>query len=217
MLGCAFAIIFSGYILDIGYYAGWLTEAHWCSLFLHARDIQTIGFALLAFLVCPYNRTELKASTFFLVLWRVLVFGINCFDIGQGHTLLSLLLLSAVYLTWFLKAWLMGEYKHSNKQPGAYYIFFPVHSVWGLLQSVFLPWHPARYESRMVSDGKSTWLVNKKKFVKYENEMLNIDKLDHVKVYLGRTLTTNEIMRLDIFDGSKAMPGWKDCREFLIK
>lgn len=217
MLGFAFAIMFSGYILDIGYYAEWLTEAQWCNLFLYARDIQTIGFALLAFLVCPYKRTELKVATFFLILWRVIVFGINCFDIGQGHTLLSLLSMSSVYLVWFIKACQMREYKRSKRQPGAYYIFFPVHSIWGLLQSVFLPWHPARYESRMISDGKRTWCVNKKEFVQYDNDKLNIEHLDHVKVYLGRLLSTGELMRLDLLQGSTVIPGWRDCREFLIK
>ena len=180
----------------------------------HARDIQAIGLALLAFLVCPYDRTELKVSTFFLVLWRVLVFWINCFDIGQGHTAIILSSMSAVYLLWFLKAWLMGEYQHSKKEPGMYKIFFPIHSIWGLIQAVFFPWHPARYESRMISDGKHVWCVNKKEFMKYEASAFK--NLDHVKVYMGREMTAGEHVILDGMVGDNAIPGIRDCRKLMI-
>lgn len=213
-LCCAIALIFSGYLLDGGLLLEVIKQTTVDNLFFHFRDIQAIGMMLLAFLVCPYKRTELKVATFFLILWRILVFGINCFDVGQGYTLCSLLSLSAVYLAWPIKSWWMGEYKHSKPQPGAYHIFFPVHSIWGLLQSVFLPWHPARYESRMISDGNMTWCVNKKEFVKYEK--LNLGKLDHVKVYLGRPLNKTEIIRLNALIGANVIPGWKDCREFIL-
>jgi hypothetical protein len=65
----------------------------------------------------------------------------------------------------------------------------------------------------MVSDGEHTWCISQKEFVKYKNEKLNIDKLNHVKVYLNRPLTPNEINKLDSLQGKNVIPGWRDCRE----
>lgn len=192
----------------------WLTEAQWCSMFFYARDVQSVGLSLFAFLICPYSRTELKVSAFFLVLWRVLVFGINLFDVGQGYTAFTLSSMSAIYIVWFLKSWLMGEYGNSKKQPGMYKIFFPIHSIWGLLQAVFLPWHPARYESRMISDGEYVWCVNNRKFSKYETGI--IKNLDHVKVYMGRDMKATERAILNGMVGSKAMPPFRDCRKLMV-
>ncbi len=213
-LACAFVLIFSGFISDIGLSAELITESQWFDNYHTFMDLQYIGFALLAFLVCPYSRTELKVSTFFLVLWRVLVFGINLFEVSGGYTAFTLSAMSALYIIWFLKAWLMGEYQRSKPQPGMYKIFFPIHSVWGLLQAVFLPWHPARYESRMISDGKHVWCVNKKEFMKYEVSTLK--NLDHVKVYMGRQMTYEENRTLDNMVGNPVYPGISDCRKLMI-
>ncbi len=213
-LVCAFALIFSGFILDIGCCTGWITEAQWFEHYFTFRDIQTVGFALFAFAICPYSRTELKVAAFSMLIWRVLVLIINIVDMNTVLSWSFIYGSLALYLAWMLKAWLMGEYQRSKPEPGMYKIFFPIHSVWGLLQAVFLPWHPARYESRMISDGKHVWCVNKKEFMKYE--VSTPKNLDHVKVYMGRQMTYEENRTLDNMVGNPVYPGISDCRKLMI-
>lgn len=207
-------LILSGLFFDLYSAAAGISIAEWQDIYSTVRDLQFIGFALLAFALCPYSKVEAKALTFFMVLWRIGVALINYFSIDPFYSPVLALFILIIYMAWVLRSLFMGEYNDRPEQPGAYHIFFPIHSYWGLLQSVFLPWHPARYESRMVSDGKNTWAISKKKFVKYEN--LNIDNLDHVKVYLGRKLTDCEISFFDVLVGQPATPGWNDCRKFLL-
>lgn len=215
MIAVAFALCLIGFFLDASLAYGLITDLQWFGYYSTCRDIQFIGFSLLAFGCCPYSRTEIKVATFCLTLCRVAAALINICCIDPSYSPWFIYGTGSVFLLWMAKAKYMGEFETGVSQTGAYHIFFPIHSVWGLLQAIFLFWHPARYESRMVSDGKSIWCINKKQFKKYSVDELNIVQ-DHAKIYLGRKLTRKETLRLDSLVGRQAYPGVIDCRAFLV-
>lgn len=188
----------------------------WQDAYAYIHDIQFVGFSFLSFYLCPYSKTEAKALTFFLSIWRIIVLFINAFAWSPQISPVFILIATLIYSIWMLRAVCMAEFKTNDSGVGAYYILFPIHTFWGLLQSVFLPWRPARYESRMISDGEYTWGVNRKEFVKYKNDELKIKNLDYVKVYTGKSLTKYQENKFNKLVGMKAIPGFRDCRNLMV-
>ena len=179
-------------------------------------EAQLIGFALVAFLVCPYTMVEIKAASFFIVLWRVFVAVINLIGLPALLSPAFLCLMGCFYLAWMTKAVFMGRYESNPGTGGAYYFYMPIHSVWGLLKSVFVPWEMARYESVVVVEGQTMWAVNRGRFVMRSVSETNLENRQGVKVYLGRGLTAHERLALNFMVGEKAIPGIRDCRRLRV-
>lgn len=207
-----FSLILNGVIGDIVLAPLNVSVEYWQIWYSIARDIQFVGFALLAFNICPYDRVELKAATFFLVLWRVFVAIINIFEWPVFMSPVFVCALTAIYLTWLGKMAMMGEIEQEEDQPGAYYFMMPIHSIWGLLKAVFIIWWPARYESIVVVDRNVLWAVHNNRFISKHVDNTNISKRKGVKVYLGRDLYRHERVELNNYVGKLAIPGIRDCR-----
>jgi len=193
----SFAMILNGGVGEI------IDPENWDYWYSISRDVQISGFALLAFAICDYNKIEIKAATFFLFIWRVFVTGINLFEPEMFYSPLFLTLPTCIYLTWLGKAAKMGVIKEVEPKPGAYYFLMPIHSVWGLLKSVFIPWEMARYESVVAVDNGFLWSVHKGKFSSVEVDKTNIARRNGAKIYLGRPFCRYEIAKLDKLVGKK--------------
>lgn len=212
----SFAMILNGVLGDL--VTGCLSYSpdEWQQWYSISRDIQITGFALLAFAICDYNKIEIKTATFFLFIWRAFVTTLNLFELEVFYSPLFLIFMTCVYLTWLCKTAKMGVIDDQEEQPGAYYFLMPIHSVWGLLKSVFIPWEMARYESVVVIDKGNLWAVNNGRFIKKETKFTNIHIKTGAKVYLGRSFCRYEIAMLDSFVGKRCIPGIRDCRKLKI-
>jgi|GEM_PF-5534492 len=209
-----FAMILNGVVGDL--VTGCLSYSpdEWQQWYSIGRDIQITGFALLAFAICDYNKIEIKAATFFLFIWRVFVTALNLFDLEVFYSPLFLALMTCVYLTWLGKAAKMGVIEEVEPKPGAYYFLLPIHSFWGLLKSVFLPWEMARYESICLIDDGVLWSVHDGRFSCVLADKTNIEKKEGARVYLGDKLKCHQIAKLNSLNGKKCIPGIRDCRKF---
>ncbi len=212
----SFAMILNGVIGDLVSSVLLYDIDTWQVWYSISRDVQLTGFALLAFSICDYNKIEMKTATFFLVIWRLAVSVINLFEFEIFYSPLSLAFLVCVYLTWLGKAAKMGTIDDVEPKHGAYYFLMPIHSVWGLLKSVFLPWEMARYESVIAVDDGMLWSVHKGRFSSVEVEKTNISNRNGAKVYLGRPFCRYEIAKLNELVGKKCIPGIRDCRRFKV-
>lgn len=210
-------LIFSGTILDalnIILPIGWES---WLKLFNLSKDAQIFGALLLAHIYIQYKHIHLKVLTFFLCVWRIIVTGINATDLNTVINIYFIIGLSLIYYTWVYR---LGHLKEINStKPDhneAYYIFLPINSIKGLLQAVFIPWQPARYETRLIVDGDFVYSVYRNKFSKKPKSKTDFDKLGGITIPLNRRLTFTERTKLDGLVGKRAIPGIRDCRRLLV-
>lgn len=210
------AMVFSGVALDLADAFMGMGIDEWQEWYAVTAEAQLIGFALVSFTICPYSRIKLKAASFFMVLWRVFVAVINYFGISAICSPTFLASMGCFYIAWLSKLALMGTLEQKDEAPGAYYFMMPIHSVWGLLKSVFIPWRMARYESIVAVEGGTMWAVDRGVFVTKRVEDTNISKREGVKVYLGRNFTSNERLTLNFMVGDKAISGLRDCRRLRV-
>ena len=217
------ALVFSGAVLDgVDAFLKWsdafgeLSLVTWQEWYAINAEAQLIGLSMVAFLACPYSRVKLKAASFFMVLWRIFVAVINCLDLPIIYSPAFLGSAWCLYLAWLSKSALMGTLEQKDEVPGAYYFMMPIHSVWGLIKSVFIPWRMARYESIVAVEGGTMWAVSDGVFVIKRVEETNISKREGVKVYLGRNFTSHERLALNHMVGDKAISGIRDCRRLKV-
>lgn len=215
-ISIAFLMILSGIWLDVSDAIFTMPFEVWQGWYSIVRDIQFVGFSLLAFELCPYNGVEIKMATFFMLLWRVVVFGANALETDPGKAIWSVAVLTVVYLSWMARAILMGHIDEEEEKPGAYMFLMPIHSGWGLLKAIFMPWEMARYESVVMVDDGTAWFVHRWKFTQKHVCDTNLIDRQGVKRYLGRPLNGFEKMRLVKLVGTRAIPGLRDCRKFKI-
>lgn len=188
----------------------------WSILYNRSKDIQMFGAVALALYFCPYKHLNTKIILSLLTLWRLIVFIVNIKSCDSQIPAMLFLLLNAFYVLWLLR--LLSSRRKTDYIPigkEGYHIFVSVSTPWGLLQALFLPWHNPIYESRMISDGTHIWSVYHGKFAKIKNEDTDINKIDMVRVPLGRRLNTKEYKYLNSLVGQKAIRGIRDCRKFL--
>jgi hypothetical protein len=193
-----------------------LSLEQWQSWYAVTAETQLIGFAFLAFTVCPYRRVEFKAASFFMVLWRVFVAAVNWWGLPIFYSPVFLWGCGGFYLAWLLRAVGMKRHREGPAQEGAYYFYMPIHSVWDLVKSVFLPWSMARYESVFIIEGGTMWAVHHERFVIRQVADTNITSRIGVKVWIGRGLLAHERLRLNALIGKRAVPGIRDCRKLQV-
>ena len=194
-----------------------IPDALWGQLLIVSKDLQIFGGMVLANLFCSYKNIHMKAITFLLCWMRLFVVVINAAMLGKEMSVISFYALTAVYLIWVAR--LLHLKKIKSQEPvgdEAYYVFTPISTYWGLFQAVFMPWYPARYETRMICNAGYIWSVHHGIFTKTLIKATDIDKSRGVKIPLGRKLNTDEMMALYLLEGKKAIPGIRDCRKFLI-
>jgi hypothetical protein len=207
----AFSMILCGLGLDVLDLVKTIDTDVWRGWYSIVRDVQFIGFSLLAYLLCPYEKVRLKVATFFMCLWRVLVCCVNLAGIEPRYPTFVVISMVLVYLTWLLKTGMMETLEQGEPKDGAYIFYMPIHSVWGLLKAVFVFWRGARYESIVIVQGEKLWAVNGKRFVTKLVKDTNLHEREGVKVYLGRFLTISEVACLAQLVGKRAVPGLRDC------
>lgn len=209
----AMGLILSGMSFDLYDFIYNMPFTQWEYWYSFVRDLQFIGFGLLSFSVCPYKRVELKVLTFFVILWRIFVAGINAAGIEAIYSPLFVVSATAFYLCWMARAGAMGKFKSEDPIDGAYIFYMPIHSSWGLLKAVFMPWEGARYESIVLVQGCMLWAVHDGRFITKRIEDTNLTERPGVRKYLGRNLTFQELNRLAHLVGKRAIPGIRDCRK----
>lgn len=207
----AFSMILCGFGLDVLELLSGLDFYAWQEWYSMARDIQFIGFSLLAYLVCPFAKPRLKVATFFMCLWRVIVCCVNLVGIEPMYPTIVVISMLALYLTWLLKTGMMETLEQGEPKEGAYIFYMPIHSVWGILKAIFVFWRGARYESVVIVQGEKLWTVNGKRFITRLVKDTNLHEREGVKVYLGRMLTIAEVSTLAQLVGKRAVPGLRDC------
>ena len=209
--------IFSGTIFDTLDSIVYFPDAIWNYFHITIKDSQIITFATIAFLLTPYKYIHTKILLFFCVLFKMSILVVNVFAFDRALPSYFVLFLSLLYFYVVLRSSFIYRIRESKPKPGeAFYILLPVSSFWGLLQAIFIPWHPARYETRMTSDGNYVWSVHEGEFKKNLVENTNLDKLQGVIVSLGRPLRDTEYAILDGKVGKRAIRGVHDCRDLLV-
>ena len=194
-----------------------IPDSLWGQLLIVSKDLQILGGMILANLFCSYKNIHMKAITFLLCWMRLFVVIINGAMLGKEMSVMSFYAISSIYLIWTARLLYLKKIKSRDPiDDEAFYIFIPINSYRGLFQAVFMPWHPARYETRMICYGGYVWSVHHGIFTKTPIKATDIDKSNGVKIPLGRRLTTDEIIKLDLLEGKKSILGIRDCRKFLI-
>lgn len=213
MIYIAFAMIFSGFFLDCFDILLPIQEDTWLTAFNVCKDMQILGAMLLAFIFCSYKKIRVKAVLYMLCVWRGIVLVVNQTDLP---TAINPAIMAGIVL--FLGLWLyrmrLPELKSVEpRDDEAYYILAQISTWKGLFQAVFMPWYPARYETRIIVDGNVAWSVHRGKFTRspiYDN----INDIG-VKVPIGRRLHAPEVWKLNSLVGQKVRLG-KDCRKLLV-
>ena len=212
----AFSMILCGLGLDVWELIKPINVDVWQGWYSIVRDVQFIGFSLLAYLVCPYGKVRAKVATFFICFCRFLVCGVNLAGFDPRYPTIVVISMVLVYLTWLVKTGMMENMEQGEPKEGAYIFYMPIHSVWGLLKAVFVFWRGARYESIVIVQGEKLWAVNGKRFVTKLVKDTNLEEREGVKVYLGRCLTIAEVACLAQLVGKRAVPGIRDCRKLKV-
>lgn len=214
ILGC---MIMCGPVFDLVDYVVCIPRPLWDDIAYHIRDFQMLGIACIGCYACEYRMARLKAALFLVCIWKTWVLIANVFSFYTVSIPIIIFVLNSIYLFWLYRLSSMQE-----KKPGtipeqyAFYFLMPIHSISGLLQSVFLPWHDPMYESRVIAQGSDVWLVNRGRFVKKKIKQTDMIYRDGVKVSLRRTLSSSEKKHLDSLVGKKSIPGIRDCRKFVV-
>lgn len=213
-----FALILSGaFMTTINIFAD-IPMSLWNTIGYIAMDVKFIGALTLAFYVCPYKLTEVKTATFFLVLWSIITALFNIISVKSTFGIIVVCGFALIWMFWMIRFASLQEIESTEPDGDeAYYIIMPIKSIWGLMQAVFLPWHPARYETRMIVSGTYIYSIHRRKFSKRYTSQTNMKSLKGVKVPIGRKLTQTEIMYLNSFTGKRFVPGCRDCRKFLVE
>lgn len=182
-----------------------------------SADMQFLGALIGFFYYVPYKQVRLKTALFFLCVWRTFVLVYNPVAISTEHSIYFIMGCSALYCIWLYR---LGNMKKIQDQEPpineAYYVLSPINSYRGLLQAVFLPWHPARYETRILVDGNYVYSINKFKFNRSSIQETDIDIYNGVRKPIGRRLTKAELIKLNSIVGKPAITGLRDCRKFLV-
>lgn len=186
----------------------------WEDMIFFTKDLKILGLSIIAYKFCSYKKIEIKALLFFLCLSQYLTLIINQM-FSEQMTPVDAYIFMGFYTVWVLRLRFMRKIEDRHPGNHAFYILYPVSTIKGLLQAVFLPWHCPRYETRMISDGTSVWLIDKGVFVRKSLAKTKFD-VRGVRVPLGRFLTGEEHALLNGYVGGKAIPGLFDCRKFLI-
>lgn len=188
----------------------------WVEWFHVIRDLGTLGLAMLAVITCPYSRLELKALCTALMLWRAFVLLVNVVHADPVYSPVFLVAVAAAFLGML---WRCRDTKPITggvpRADEAYYVLMPVRTFWGVLQLLFCPWHPGRYESRAVVDNGYVCCVHKGRF-RMLRESVTDAHMVGVIVPLGRQLTDDERAKLSALMGKRAITGYRDCRKMLV-
>lgn len=179
----------------------------------------TAGLALLAFHFCSYDRTMTKAALFLAAIWRVSVIWVNLLADPTEYSLPIIYALSILLGAYLIRYRFAKEVPACTPPEGtvnAYYGLVKIHSVTGLLQAIVMPWHMARYESRVIMQGKYLWCVHRSVFKK-KIFLLNDKNRARISfVPLNRPLTQEEVRTLNNMVGQVAITGIRDCRKLFI-
>lgn len=189
----------------------------WDDIAFMCKNIQILGVSILGCMFVPYSRIIPKTTLFMIATWRTIVIVINVVGMNPVLSPITVALMNSFYAAWLIRIVTMGKIESDKIVNGeAYYWLRPIHSIWGLIQAVTLPWHPPLYETRIMVQGSSVWLVYHGVFTKREISKTDLLIRKGTKVSLGRPLTWGEVERLDSLVGKKSIPGIRDCREFII-
>jgi hypothetical protein len=213
----SFVLIFNGVFFDVLSTLTEIPEATWNHITFVTKDAQILGISIIGALYVPYKNIHVKTILFLFTIWKTAVLIINtmCFD--KQFSIYTIYALDLFYITWSVRAIYMKRI--TGRTPigsEAFYVLLPISTIMGLLQAIFLPWHPARYETRMISDGTHLWSIRHGIYEKNLIDCTDIDKVSHVKVSLNNKLTDYEIAKLDSLVGQKATAGIKDCRKLMV-
>lgn len=214
MIPTAFILIFSGFFLDCANILFPIQEDTWFKLFNICKDAQILGALTLACHFCSYEMIRTKAVLYMLCVWRVIVLVINATTAPTETNIYLMAALSVILFAWLYRMRLPELESVTPDHNEAYYILLPIRTYKGLFQAVFMPWYPARYETRMVVDGEYVWSIYHGMFARKPIEATNIAELG-VKIPIGRRLANHEIWELNSLVGKKSKLG-RDCRKFLV-
>lgn len=213
-----FALILSGAFMTVINIFADIPKPLWNTIGCIVLDVKYFGALLLAFYVCPYTNTEVKTATFFLALWSIITALLNIMCVKNSWSVCIVCAFSLIWIFWMIRfANLKTIESKEPKENEAYYIVLPIKTIWGLIQAVFLPWHPARYETRMIVDGLFIYSIHRSEFSKRYITETNMNKLKGVKIPLGRQLTQKEKDYFNSLTGKTFIPGYRDCRKFLVE
>ena len=219
------AVIVSLPVLDIPYLWGlfgqdMLHQQIQDRLFVYSQNIMVLAFAYLAFSLCRYERLILKVVLFMLLLWRVTVLCLNCLNLDDNSAFLipTVTVLGTVLLSYALRFAFTGNPKgvEAPDDGNAFYGLVPVHTWAGFAQSLLIPWNNPRYESRMVVQGDTVWMVYKGTFVEFNSRKYVKTIKGATWLPLGRKLSRDEVAEIRKLSGKIAITGIKDCRRLMV-
>lgn len=213
----SFTFMFNGVFFDVLATLTEISPATWNHITFISKDAQILGISMAGALYIPYKNTHVKTLLFLFTIWRtsVLIINVMCFD--KQFSIYTIYALDLFYITWSVRAIYMKRI--TGRTPigsEAFYVLLPINTVMGLLQAIFLPWHPARYETRMISDGVYLWQVHHGTYQKNLIADTDLDKIQHVRVSLNRKLVDFEVAKLEALVGQTAIAGFKDCRKLMV-
>lgn len=213
-----FILAMSGFLFDIfDIYIYRIPEQLFIDLQILIKDIKFVGISLVTAASCSYKLIKTKVLSFLFCIWSLSVTIIHGFMFDKELSIFFACIFQAIYLLWFFRLLLMKNIKSEVPEIGqAFYVWQPINSFWGILQAVFLFWYPARYETRIISDGQYVWSVHHNTFQKDHITETDINFIKGVRIPLGRKLKDSERNKLNSLVGKRAIFGYRDCRKLLV-
>lgn len=223
LLELAIVLIITGTIFDsINAIATMPFNEAWIETHLLLKDLMFVGFAIGFFIQTSYKTIQLKAFTFMLVFWRVIVALFNGIGFYQPYVII---VLYAIYIFWLFKIFSIKEIplKYTGTEPQtsaySYNILIPVHTFRGLLKSLFCPFSDPRYETTILVNNGNMYYIKNNFFFKTKRKDETINKLikkNHAKVIV-KPISPKQLRKINKLSHKRSFLGLRDCRILRIK
>lgn len=185
-----------------------------------ARDISNLLCSLVAASAISRRAApSVRLAVGLLAIWRGAVLVVNAVGLPPSWSdayAVGTLVTYWVYVLRVLYARRITTAYAGDAESHAIYV--PLHSYWGVLQAAFLPWRHPLYESRMLTDGDTVWLVHRGRFISAPWGSVRQQVVDSGAAFrpLKKPLSPGAVAALNRLVGRKAVPCVRDCHRLEV-
>ncbi len=225
LLSLAIIFILSGITFDLSDIVIQTNQNQWTEIHCFLKDLQAVGYSLLAFTLCSYSNIKIKTFTFMLILWRMLVVPLNLLDLYYPAIVLPVY---AVYIIFLYRIYTLDDwppvflnsqnYQYIENTTKSFNVLLPISTFRGLLQILFTRSSP-KYETRLLISGNHIYSVQKSRFVKQDYDHKIIQDLMEkagARIKLLGLFTPDDRLKYDKLLGKRTFTGIRDCRRLEV-
>ncbi len=220
-------LILSGNVFDIADYYLFNTDyaTVWTDVHLLLKDTRLLGFSILLFIVCPYQRLVIKTFSFMFIIlsFAIIIYNIILPEPKNWHINI-ILALYAIYAYWLYRCFKIKDtrpvylnkdtYSYLERTSKTFNIVLPVSTFRGLFQALFTKSNP-KYETRLLVNGNSMYSVYRGRYIKEKYEKQVIDDLVYkagAKIKFLGIADEKKIERIDSLVDKRSCFPFRTCR-----